>query len=100
MAHGIHTYYEVGIFTQRAALGYDLIADELSPEDKVLIAEAFWKESIRPTLDDYFAINRLPISVSNHEAHSVSGAIELAWRSVAISLIGIRGSARPWRNSS
>ena len=75
-AHGLHTYYEVGVFTQRVALGYDLIADELSPEDKSQIAEAFWKNSIRPTLDEYFFYDRLPIAASNHEAQSVGGAIE------------------------
>ena len=76
IANGLHTYYEVGIFTQRVALGYDLVADELSPEDKSQIAEAFWKKSIRPILDDYFTYNRLPTPVSNHEAHTVGGAIE------------------------
>ena len=73
---GTHTYYEAGVFTQRAALGYDLIADELSPEEKSQIAEAFWKNSIRPTLDEYFTYDRLPIAASNHEAQSVGGAIE------------------------
>lgn len=74
-ARGIHTYYEVGIFTQKVAFGYDLIADRLSPEDKSTIAEALWNYSIRPTLDDYFFYDRLPIAASNHEAHSLGGAI-------------------------
>ena len=76
IANGLHTYYEVGVFTQRVALGYDLVAGELSPEDKSQIAEALWNNSIRPTLDDYFTYNRLPIAVSNHESQSVGGAIE------------------------
>jgi len=75
-AHGLHTYYEVGVFTQRVALGYDLIAGELSQEEKSKIAEAFWENSIRPTLDEYFFYDRLPIAASNHEAQSVGGAIE------------------------
>jgi hypothetical protein len=74
-AKGIHTYYEVGVFTQKVAFGYDLIADELSSEEKSTIAEALWKLSIRPTLDDYFLCDRLPIAASNHEAQSVGGAI-------------------------
>jgi hypothetical protein len=76
IAKGLHTYYEVGVFTQRVALGYDLIAAELSQEEKAQIAEAFWKNSIRPTLDDYFFYDRLPIAASNHEAQSLGGAIE------------------------
>jgi hypothetical protein len=75
-AHGLHTYYEVGVFTQRVALGYDLIAGELSQEEKSKIAEAFWENSIRPTLDEYFFSDRLPIAASNHKAQSVGGAIE------------------------
>jgi hypothetical protein len=76
LAKGMHTYYGVGVFTQKAALGYDLIADQLSPEDKSKIAEAFWKNSVRPTLDEYFTYDRSPIAPSNHEAQSVGGAIE------------------------
>ena len=75
-ARGLHTYYEVGVFTQRVALGYDLIAGELSQEEKSKIAVAFWENSIRPTLDEYFFYDRLPIAASNHEAQSVGGAIE------------------------
>jgi hypothetical protein len=75
-AKGLHTYYEVGGFTQKVALGYDLIADELSQEEKSKIAEALWKLSIRPTLDGYFFYDRLPIAASNHEPQSVGGAIE------------------------
>jgi hypothetical protein len=76
IAKGLHTYYEVGVFTQKVALGYDLIADELSPEEKSRIAGALWENSIRPTLDGYFFYDRLPIAASNHEAQSVGGAIE------------------------
>ena len=62
IANGLHNYYGVGVFTQKVAFGYDLIADELSPEEKSQIAEAFWKNSIRPTLDGYFTYDRLPIA--------------------------------------
>ncbi len=75
VAHGLHTYYEVGVFTQRIALGYDLIADQLRPEEKTRIADAFWRNSIRPTLEDYFFNDRLPTASSNHMANSVGGAI-------------------------
>ncbi len=76
IAKGMHTYYEVGIFTQKVAFGYDLIADELSPEEKSTVGEAFWKFSILPTLQDYFLNDRLPIDASNHQAHSLGGAVE------------------------
>ncbi len=74
-AHGLHTYYEVGVFTQRVALGYDLIADQLASEEKSRIADAFWRNSIHPTLDEYFFFDRMPIAASNHMANSVGGAI-------------------------
>jgi len=76
IANGLHNYYGAGVFTQKVALGYDLIADELSQEDKSQIAEAFLEKSIRPALDGYFTYDRLPIAPSNHEAQTVGGAIE------------------------
>lgn len=74
-AHGLHTYYEVGVFTQRVAFGYDLIADQLTPEQKVQIANALWQNSVQPTIDDYFYLDRMPIAGSNWMANSVGGAI-------------------------
>ncbi len=74
-AHGLHTYYEVGVFTQRVALAYDLIADQLTPDEKSRIADGLWRNSIRPTLDEYFFFDRMPIAASNHMANSVGGAI-------------------------
>ncbi|HEX5483266.1 MAG TPA: heparinase II/III family protein [Terriglobia bacterium] len=74
-AHGLHTYYEVGVFTQRVAFGYDLIADKLSAEDKARIADGLWRNSIQPTLEEYFFNDRLPTAASNHMANSVGGAL-------------------------
>ena len=76
IANGLHNYYGAGVFTQSAAFGYDLVADELSPEDKAQIAQAFLEKSIRPALDGYFTYDRLPIAPSNHESQTVGGAIE------------------------
>jgi len=76
IAKGLHNYYGAGVFTQSVALGYDLIADELSQEERSQIAEAFWEKSIRPALDGYFSYDRLPIAPSNHESQTVGGAIE------------------------
>jgi len=74
-AHGLHTYYEVGVFTQRVAFGYDLIADHLTPGQKAEIADALWRNAVRPTLEEYFYLDRMPIAASNHMANSVGGAI-------------------------
>jgi hypothetical protein len=76
IANGLHNYYGAGVFTQNVALGYDLIADELSPAEKSQIAQAFLEKSIRPALDGYFTYDRLPIASSNHESQTVGGAIE------------------------
>ncbi|MGH9469839.1 MAG: heparinase II/III domain-containing protein [Terriglobia bacterium] len=73
--HGLQTYYEVGVFTQRMAVGYDLVADQLSPNEKSRIASALWRNSIQPTLADYFFNDRLPTASSNHMANSVGGAL-------------------------
>lgn len=74
-AHGLRTYYETGVFTQRVAFGYDLIADRLTRQEKSAITEAFWRNSIGPTLRDYYFNDRLPTAASNHMAQSVGGAV-------------------------
>ncbi len=74
-AHGVHTYYEVGVFTQLLAFGYDLIAPELSAGEKATVANAFWEKSVAPTLQEYFLYDRVPIAATNHEAQSLGGAI-------------------------
>lgn len=74
-AHGLHTYYEAGIFTQRVAFGYDLIADQLNAADRQRIADAFLKNEIDPAVQEYFTNERLPIATSNHMAHTVGGAL-------------------------
>lgn len=74
-SHGLYTYYEVGVISQRAAFGYDLIANELTAQEKENAAAAFWKQVIRPTVEEYFTYNRDPIAASNWMANSVGGAI-------------------------
>lgn len=74
-SHGLYTYYEVGVISQRAAFGYDLIADELTPQEKQNAAAAFWKQAILPAVEEYFTYNRDPIAASNWMANSVGGAI-------------------------
>lgn len=88
LAHGLHTYYEVGVFTQRVAFGYDLIADQLSAGEKDRIADALWRNSIQPTLQEYFFNNRLPTAASNHMANSVGGAI--------VACVALAGDVPDW----
>lgn len=76
-AHGLHTYYEVGVFSQRLALAYDLIAGRLDAADRQRIADGFWRNAIEPTAEEYFASDRMPIAASNWMANSVGGAIAL-----------------------
>lgn len=82
-AHGLHTYYEVGVFSQRVAFGYDLVANQLTPAERATIADAFWRLAIQPAVQEYFLDNRLPIAASNHMAHAVGGALALAVASAA-----------------
>ena len=77
-AHGLRTYFRVGEFTQRISLGYDLIAQKLSPVERKLFREAVFQNSIQPTVEDYYVYDRMPTAASNHMAHSVGGAIA-AW---------------------
>jgi Heparinase II/III-like protein len=76
-AHGLHTYYEVGVFSQRVAVGYDLIADKLTHAEKEQITEALWRNGIEPTVEEYFSNNRMPIAASNWMANSIGGAVAM-----------------------
>jgi len=78
LASGLHTYYEVGVATQRMAFGYDLVTDEFNPEEQTKIIAGFWRNSIKPTVDDYFLQDTIPTGASNHQAQSVGGAIAAA----------------------
>jgi len=73
--HGISTYYVVGVFTERLAFGYNLVADQLSTQERDNFSTALMDKSIKPTLDDYYFADRMPTGASNHMAHSVGGAI-------------------------
>ena len=77
-SHGVHTYYEVGVFAQRVALGYDLIAPRLGTDERLAIARAFRRQVIEPTVQEYFLYNRMPVAASNWMANSLGGAIAAA----------------------
>ena len=89
-SHGLHTYYEVGVFSQEVAFGYDLIADDLSQAEKAEVAQAFWEKAIKPTVDEYFLYNRMPIAASNWMPNSLGGVLAAA----AV----VAGDTPEWRN--
>ena len=60
---------------QQSAFGYDLIADQLSASEKAQIANGFYRNAIRPAVEEYFLNDRMPIAASNHMAHAIGGAI-------------------------
>lgn len=88
--HGMHTYYEVGVFAQRVAFGYDLIADRLSQAEKRNVARALLRQLIRPTVNEYFLHDRMPTAGSNWMANSVGAAIEAA--------VAVEGDVPDWHN--
>ncbi|HKS73388.1 MAG TPA: heparinase II/III family protein [Terriglobales bacterium] len=87
-SHGLKTYYEVGVITQRLAFGYDLIASELSADEKRRLEQAFWKQAIAPAVEEYFLFNRDPIGASNWMANSLGGALAAA--------IAVAGDVPEW----
>jgi Heparinase II/III-like protein len=89
-SHGLHTYYEVGVFSQEVAFGYDLIASDLSQPEKDEVAQAFWHKAIKPTVDEYFLYNRMPIAASNWMPNSLGGVLAAA----AV----VAGDVSEWRN--
>lgn len=87
-SHGLHTYYEVGVFAQRVALGYDLVAPRLTREEKQAVAQALREQIIEPTVKEYFLSNRTPVAASNWMANSVGGAIAAA--------VAVEGDVPDW----
>ncbi|MGH9521597.1 MAG: heparinase II/III domain-containing protein, partial [Terriglobales bacterium] len=88
-SHGMQTYYEVGVATQLVALGYDLIADQLSAQEKSEVEQAFWTKVIAPTVQEYFIADRDPIAASNWMANSLGGALAAA--------IAVAGDVPEWK---
>lgn len=74
-SHGLQTYYEVGVTGQLVALGYDLIADQLSADEKAAVEQAFWTQVIAPAVREYYVADRDPIGASNFMANSLGGAL-------------------------
>src|SRR5687768_8973536 len=64
-AHGQHTYYPAGLLAADVAFGYDLLYDDLSEPERLLIRRALLEKSIVPTFKEYVFDNRLMTNTSN-----------------------------------
>jgi hypothetical protein len=74
-AHGQHTYYPAGQLAAAVALGYDLLYDQLTAEQRQVIRKALIERSILPTWREYVLDNRVMAHTSNWIAHTVGGAL-------------------------
>jgi Heparinase II/III-like protein len=74
-AHGQHTYYPAGQLAAAVALGYDLLYDQLTAEQRQAIRKALIERSILPTWREYVLDNRVMAHTSNWIAHTVGGAL-------------------------
>lgn len=74
-AHGQQTYYPAGQLAADVAFGYDLLYDDLSDSERILIRNALLEKSIIPTFKEYVVDNRVMANTSNWIAHTVGGAL-------------------------
>ena len=74
-AHGQHTYYPAGLLAADVAFGYDLLYDDLSEPERLLIRRALLEKSIVPTFKEYVFDNRLMTNTSNWLSHTVGGSL-------------------------
>ena len=74
-AHGMHTYYEAGIFTRNIALAYDLMYPHLNESERTTVRRALRELGILPTFREHFLDARMPFATSNWIANSLSGGI-------------------------
>ncbi|HWQ55400.1 MAG TPA: heparinase II/III family protein [Bryobacteraceae bacterium] len=73
--HGMHTYYQAGIFARNVALAYDLAYPYLSESERIAVRRALGELGTLPTFREHFLDARLPFATSNWIANSLSGAI-------------------------
>jgi hypothetical protein len=74
-AHGQHTYYPAGLLAAQTAFGYDLLYDELSPNERQLVRKALLEYGIARAYREYVLDNRILANTSNWLAHTVGGAL-------------------------
>lgn len=74
-AMGQQTYYPAGLLAAAVALGYDLLYDRLTDDERGRIRRALLERAIVPTWREYVLDNRLMANTSNWISHTVGGAI-------------------------
>jgi hypothetical protein len=74
-AHGQYTYYPVGELTASVALGYDVLYDRLSEQERHQIRRALLEFGIKNAYKEYVLDNRIMADTSNWIGHAVGGAI-------------------------
>ena len=72
-ANGNHTYYPGAPAAIAASIGYDLLYQTLSAEERNIIRNAIMDKSIKPFYRDMVELNRMPSSNSNHIGVIISG---------------------------
>lgn len=72
-ANGNHTYYPGAPAAIAAAMGYDLLFQILSEQERKSIRKGIMDNSIKPFYRDMVELNRMPSSNSNHIGVILSG---------------------------
>jgi hypothetical protein len=72
-ANGNHTYYPGAPAAIAAAMGYDLLFQILSEQERKAIRKGIMDNSIKPFYRDMVELNRMPSSNSNHIGVILSG---------------------------
>ena len=76
--HGQQTYYPAGLLAAQAALGYDLLYDRLTEQQRAMVRASLLEYAIARPFREYVEDNRIPANTSNWIGHSVGGALVAA----------------------
>jgi len=74
-AHGQHTYYPAGQLAGQVAFAYDLLYDQLTPDERRLVRDSLREYAIARASREYAQDNRILANTSNWLAHTVGGAL-------------------------
>lgn len=72
---GQFTYWPVGLALMDFAMGYDMIYDLLSPEERKTIAAALFHKGVTEVFKEYVRDNRVSSNTSNWISHVTGGGI-------------------------
>ncbi len=73
--HGRHTYYPVGMFAAALAFGYDLLYDQLTPEERAEVRRAMLDKAVIPAYREYYFNNQILFPTSNWISHIAGGSL-------------------------